>query len=415
MCHYPSFAELYQSRRKHNSVRNIPSYEKKLRELGTLVIESLPPDEFEQIFALHEKEWRNKWDTSGLLDPRVQSFLKQLSVMGASSFGIKIDILRLNRRIIAFQYGYQSNGRYVLYRTGYDPDFSVYAPGKLLVKETIAACFTPPGFEIFDFGTGFERYKKEWSDETIKVGRLIFSSPGLMPKLCFLKSCFTTQLVKQLKKSPRIIAFKRKNLGQIRYFFSRKHWRRLYQKWVYLLFTKGLNWTRLFEVPAKLIYYRRQYILWEKSLLQHHQAQIPAPYKIREATIDDLSAIAELMAAQPSLILKKFQNRQKCFLVENAAGSLISCCWINFTNIEIPDSLYSRELEPQAAFIGDESTVRKYQNQEFRNAVLEYITSYLYRNGYHLVYLITNKARSRHWVPDAGFTPTSVITTGLAF
>jgi CelD/BcsL family acetyltransferase involved in cellulose biosynthesis len=75
---------------------------------------------------------------------------------------LRLYTLTLGRRVAAAFYGFSAKGRSVYYLGGFDPEFSRYSPGTLLVAHAIGRAVTDDHAHTFDFLRGRETYKLAW-------------------------------------------------------------------------------------------------------------------------------------------------------------------------------------------------------------------------------------------------------------
>ena len=72
--------------------------------------------------------------------------------------------LSLNDEAIAYRLGFLHNKTFFEWKVIYNPEYSYYSPGNLLVGKIIEDIL-PKGFNRFNFMTGDYRYKKSWVSE----------------------------------------------------------------------------------------------------------------------------------------------------------------------------------------------------------------------------------------------------------
>ena len=204
---------------KYNSIRSMKSSEKKLKLLGNLSFIDVSMADMDMIFGLHDKRWQRKLDTSGFSEPKNRQFFKELASSTDPHLKTHVTALHLNKRLLAYEYGFECNGRNLLYQIAHDDDFNIFGPGKLIIKEKIRSGFSD-GISILDFSIGYERYKTEWSDNLFNVNRVIFSMKGIIAKSVYAKYYLKEKAIAFIKRYPRLVSFKRNFLGQVRFYLS---------------------------------------------------------------------------------------------------------------------------------------------------------------------------------------------------
>ena len=93
-------------------------------------------------------------------------------------------VLLLDGHVIAYSYSFKWDGRYFYYNPAYNPKYSDYSPGNLLLIYILERLFDT-GFKRVDFGRGDLSYKYLWSDSVRQNKRVIFASPHLKGKIGF--------------------------------------------------------------------------------------------------------------------------------------------------------------------------------------------------------------------------------------
>jgi len=94
--------------------------------------------------------------------------------------------------------------------TGYDPDFSNYRIGSILLIHIITQCCLDPFCKLIDYGLGDEQYKQIFGNEsTTVINFMLFSSTlkGQLIKLFRLITIGSTQLAKKILIRLKVIKF----------------------------------------------------------------------------------------------------------------------------------------------------------------------------------------------------------------
>lgn len=202
-----------QKMKRHGADRK----EKRLAKLGQVAFAPLQAGRLEEMFRLHEKRWLGKMDTSGFTKGRTRDFYQSLVGLegGAVAVQTRIDGLFMEGRLIAFFYGFVCRERYVLYALAHDDDFGVFSPGRLLLKEAVAAAYRS-GLKNFDLSIGYEPYKLDWSTGLDQVSKVLFPGKGLTARLFFRRAALREELVSRLKRHRGLVHFKRHTLGRVK-------------------------------------------------------------------------------------------------------------------------------------------------------------------------------------------------------
>ncbi len=124
------------------------------------------PGELSDLFRLHEMRWRGE----GVLRcPATQAFHRA----AAGRFS-RMYALRVEEKTIAVQYNLVAKNRACYYLSGYDPSFSEYSPGSVLLRHTMDAS-AREGARVFDFLRNAEPYKYAWGARNQVNRRLILT------------------------------------------------------------------------------------------------------------------------------------------------------------------------------------------------------------------------------------------------
>jgi CelD/BcsL family acetyltransferase involved in cellulose biosynthesis len=99
---------------------------------------------------------------------------------GQAPFVVDLLFLRIEGKPIAFQYGFIHGDRYYAYNTSFDEAYQQMSPG-MLAMNALMVELIPRGITVFDFLSGEDSYKKDWTSEARSLeGFRVFQSslPG---------------------------------------------------------------------------------------------------------------------------------------------------------------------------------------------------------------------------------------------
>jgi len=113
------------------------------------------------LVELHTRRWEERGELGILADPRVQSFhdeaLESLIERGIA----RLFALTIGGETAGIYYGFLDRGRAYAYLGGFDPRFSYYSPGTVLLGHAIEEALRD-GAQEFHFLRGGEAYKYAW-------------------------------------------------------------------------------------------------------------------------------------------------------------------------------------------------------------------------------------------------------------
>jgi CelD/BcsL family acetyltransferase involved in cellulose biosynthesis len=113
------------------------------------------------LFRLHDARWRQLEQPGVLGDPAIRRFHRAAAPLLLSAGLLRLQALRLDRRIIAVMYALHVRHRAYCYVCGFDPEFGTLSPGTLIFGHSIAQAIGDGAREV-DFLRGRERYKYFW-------------------------------------------------------------------------------------------------------------------------------------------------------------------------------------------------------------------------------------------------------------
>ena len=122
-------------------------------------------------FEVEAAGWKGARGSAIRSNQRTQRFYTDVARWAADQGLLRLSFLRLDRRVVAFDYGLEHDGVYYLLKTGFDPRYSDFSPGNLLRYESVRQSFRD-GLRRYEFLGGPEPYKLIWTDELREMGRI---------------------------------------------------------------------------------------------------------------------------------------------------------------------------------------------------------------------------------------------------
>jgi CelD/BcsL family acetyltransferase involved in cellulose biosynthesis len=127
-------------------------------------------------FDLHA---RRRHARSRLLDPSAQAFHREFASRALQRGWLRLSLLEVDGVAVAALYGVRIGRRYGYYNSGFDPDWSRFSVGFLLLNRTIRDAIDEGAGE-YDLMLGGERYKNRFSSTERRV-RAFMLAPRLHP------------------------------------------------------------------------------------------------------------------------------------------------------------------------------------------------------------------------------------------
>lgn len=318
-----SYDEYMNTRKK---LHGLDRREKKLRLLGEVRLEISPAAQMERIFDVHKKRWEKKNDTSGFSSDRKKAFFRYLAEQSNGEFGVRLTSLSLEDEIIAFTYGFSCRERYLDYVLGHDPDFDVYSPGRVLVKEKIKKSITD-GFQKLDMSIGYEPYKFDWNTDIDYTRKTIFSTNTLRTKIYRNFLWAKEYFISNIRKHYSLVSFRRNTLGKIQYYLrnEEKVNRKIY------------TW---YKKVQPLVYERKQYYIAKLSDLNIEM----------NCNFQNISSESVLnISGNRNEILQKIFNGYKGYYNTEIQKAF----WINENLIRLDDMEIVINLKKKSVYIRD--------------------------------------------------------------
>jgi CelD/BcsL family acetyltransferase involved in cellulose biosynthesis len=408
------FEDYYKERYRHDSIKTLKRSEKKLVSAGELTYEKVDSSRIDEIFKLHDKRWKKKNDLSNFSGERASGFFRGLALEEGLSFRTSVTALMLNKKLIAFYYGFICNRKYFAYRVAHDDDFAIFAPGKIIVKEAIKDCFEGE-IDIFDFGLGYARYKYDWADEKACIKEIVFPTHSAFSKIIYKRYSLRKKLIKTLKKSKRYVYVKVNIMGKIKYFISGGYFKECLSRLHFNIKSQGFKKASLdiLKRSWSSIYSAKEYTIYEKVLDGNlsHQANYEAEgYEITEGNLKDLDELCEVTGEEATVVVNRFYKRQRCFTLRHN-DSIVHCSWVDTNNIELPAINYKEPLKKGKACITNCTEAQSHKNLNLETKALTHILNTLSQEGLtKCIIPVERKNLSlKNSITKASFTPNGFI------
>jgi CelD/BcsL family acetyltransferase involved in cellulose biosynthesis len=130
-------------------------------------------------FDLHQKRWTTKGLPGAFIDQRTTDFHLDIAERFSRKGWLGLFQLRLSGLPAAARYGFKYKSKYYAYLSGFDPRFSEFGVGNLLISFVVAECINK-NISEFDFMRGAEEYKKHWNTFTRWNHQALLVRPGIV-------------------------------------------------------------------------------------------------------------------------------------------------------------------------------------------------------------------------------------------
>ncbi len=132
-------------------------------------------------FELHKRRWESKGLSGAITDQQVRSFHLDIAKSFSQKKRLGLFSLVVSNEPVAILYGFKYRSRFYFYLSGFDPKYSRYSVGNLLIAHVIDKC-VHEGLVEFDFLRGAELYKDRWNTKTR------YNLQAIIPRKGFLSS-----------------------------------------------------------------------------------------------------------------------------------------------------------------------------------------------------------------------------------
>jgi CelD/BcsL family acetyltransferase involved in cellulose biosynthesis len=160
--------ERYQANLSRSFRRDLDRRLRRLNEEGRVSFEIVDgADRLDELlaegFRVEAASWKGARGTAVTARPETRQFYWDVAHWAASEGWLRLAFLRLDGCAIAFQYCLEERGVYYGLKGGYDPRFSKFSPGSLILRFNVARAFSA-GLRRFEFLAGDEPYKLAWTN-----------------------------------------------------------------------------------------------------------------------------------------------------------------------------------------------------------------------------------------------------------
>jgi CelD/BcsL family acetyltransferase involved in cellulose biosynthesis len=135
-----------------------------------------------EFFELHQKRWRSRGFTGIFAEQKIRNFHLDIAKSFSQKGWLGLFSLKLSGNPVAALYGFKYRSKFYYYLSGFDPRYSRYSVGNLLMSFVIGECIQE-GFAEFDFLRGAEEYKDRWNTMTRWNYQAILTRRGSLAKV----------------------------------------------------------------------------------------------------------------------------------------------------------------------------------------------------------------------------------------
>jgi CelD/BcsL family acetyltransferase involved in cellulose biosynthesis len=156
------------SKRRRSDMRRA---RRKAEELGEVTTEAISPkpDEVEPLlgraFEVEARGWKGRSGTALAHDARRADFYRNYATAAAANGSLRLLLMRIEEKEIAFQLGIDAGGSFWMLKIGYDEEYGRASPGQLLMLESIRSAIER-GLRGIEFLGSEAPWTQMWTKET---------------------------------------------------------------------------------------------------------------------------------------------------------------------------------------------------------------------------------------------------------
>jgi CelD/BcsL family acetyltransferase involved in cellulose biosynthesis len=182
--------EAYLAGLSRNARGNLGRRRRRLAERGEVVVEVVEggadlPDLLRKSFQLEASGWKGEQGKAILSSPETLGFYERLAAWAADAGMLRLALLRLDGRAIAFNLSLEAGGRHYLLKLGHDASLDNLSPGTVLIAAMIERAFGL-GLKSYEFLGGPDPHKLRWTRtcrDAIRVQAFSRSPSGVLDRL----------------------------------------------------------------------------------------------------------------------------------------------------------------------------------------------------------------------------------------
>jgi hypothetical protein len=168
--------EAYRRCKSANLMKTLNWKENKLRRLGSFSFREVGQqpgwlDWLEKALELESAGWKGREGSAILQRPNEARFYRKISEAAAAERRLRLFLLTLGERLIAFQLLVAEHDVLYLLKLAYDEPLAAYSPGNVLQRLVLRDCFADPNIHTVDLA-GPGDWKLRWATRTERLMRV---------------------------------------------------------------------------------------------------------------------------------------------------------------------------------------------------------------------------------------------------
>ena len=135
------------------------------------------PEAFDRLVSLNRARWVDKPGSTSFDREKFVEFHRRISMQALERGWLRLYELVVDGEVIATQYSFAYKGIYYDYQKGFDPEWSRYSPGQLMLAHLIKEAIEDGAWKL-DLLRGDEDYKTSWTSNDTTDTHALFALRG---------------------------------------------------------------------------------------------------------------------------------------------------------------------------------------------------------------------------------------------
>lgn len=188
----PATVEALEASLKSSLRANLRRRRRRLDERGTVTVERVERGEqvhrlLDEALALETRGWKGREGTAIAQSAKTEGFYRELAELAEARGWLALYALRVDGRLIAFDFGLAYEGTYASFKTAYDEAFSQVSPGQLLTLETLRDCVRR-GLTEVDLLGDEDSAKSQWTSTSRPHSSLVLFRSRLLGETIYARN-----------------------------------------------------------------------------------------------------------------------------------------------------------------------------------------------------------------------------------
>jgi CelD/BcsL family acetyltransferase involved in cellulose biosynthesis len=321
---FDSLLSKNHTKRRRNKLQKSGTLSFRHLETGADIETHLP-----QFCRQHMRRFLATGRESLCANPEFQSFMKALIQELGPTKRVRFGVLEFNNRPLAWHFGFESNGKFMLYQHTFDLDASEFTPGELMLWNVLSYAKAQSVHE-FDFGSGDELYKQRFTNSSRQTFTLFLEPQRLAGTVRGFVRTLQGRMQPVFERAKQA-AKKRATMRAVR---SARMWAKGTMAGAREARRNGefshFSLCRSKELLGSLLFGRKSFEVFPADALPCEGAAIEAGFEIVQARFGDLVEFAwqhsdALCPSDLGRIGKRLKNGDRAYVVTRNSRPVMIC------------------------------------------------------------------------------------------